>query len=706
MRRAAALLTFLGAAASAAGRELPPAPPGAISYTADAFDYDDSSAVIHLKGNVVLKESTWTVRSQEIWVDTVKRQARTEGYVLLDDGVAAVKGARGEFDLAEQVGWLEEAVTAYGDWRVRAEGLKVGPGRRAEYHGAVFSGCAEEPMHYHLSSGLLKVVPNSHLLAYNTVFKIGPIPVFYLPIFYTPLRDIRVWDSRLQAGYDRRNGVFLKTSFLRRHTDHLYSKFFIDGYTGQGLGYGWETHGRKSNDARLGLFGYHIYERKSREHRWAVLGDQFQVLTSSLSFQGRVQIQSDAEFNNHYARSKEFRITPELINSGALVYTLPSATARLSFSRTDVDEVVATPGLGSRGRGYVKQTESLPRLDVQTAPLRLWKLPWLNNFAGFADNNADRNRGFQQQTFGASWEATRSFRVARGVSLTPKASLRETFISREEALTSFASTETRRNVIVGRPGAGANLRFDSPVGDWDLGYAYELRLKPGTFMQEAGALDRGVESSLATLQDTFRPARRVMVRVASGYDFRTFRDYVVGFRRRVQPIVAEVGYAATSRLDFSVRNDYQLEDGNRSFLMNVFYGEFERSFGSLGFGHNLALPQKTLVNLEFGLDMEPRKAAGRPSAWKLGGALRGEAVSTGGVGRVRAFRLYEKEITIDRKLHDFHLRALTRFRPGGVREFAFRLEMRFPGTKRAEIARREWEEEFFPERRRKAEDRP
>ncbi|MFA6318272.1 MAG: hypothetical protein WC943_12745, partial [Elusimicrobiota bacterium] len=48
---------------------LPEAPATRVTYAADHFEYDESSAVMHLKGRVLLKESTWTVRGEEFWIN-------------------------------------------------------------------------------------------------------------------------------------------------------------------------------------------------------------------------------------------------------------------------------------------------------------------------------------------------------------------------------------------------------------------------------------------------------------------------------------------------------------------------------------------------------------------------------------------------------------------------------------------------------------
>ncbi|MBI4676798.1 MAG: LPS-assembly protein LptD [Elusimicrobia bacterium] len=671
---------------------LPEPPASHVQFSADQVDFDESSSVMHLKGQVLLREATWTVRADEFWIHSETRKARSDGSVFLDDGYGAILGSRGEFDLKSHEGWLADPQAGYGDWNVRAKWMRAGPGRRLSYRGARFSGCNVKPkQHYHLYSGQLEVVPKKYLLALNTVFFIGPVPVLYLPIFYAPLVDIHLWESKLQVGYDRRNGAFVKTTFITRHSEYLYSRTYVDGYTSQGVGIGGELHRRKGQDARGGLYGYWIHEQSTGDNRWVAVTDQYQAVTSSISVQARLHAQSDAEFNNHYARSKDFRVTPELVNAAAVVYRLPSAVARLSWSRADVDNGTM--------RRYVKDRESLPRLDVQSEPLKFWKLPWLNTLSFFADNSYLRSRGYQEKAVGAGWEASRTIRLARGLSFTPKVSYSQTYFDRLERLSDPSSTRTWKNTFVGRYMGQGNVRYTTLVGAWDLAYAYQVRHKPGALSDDAVALDHGVETNGITLQDTFRPARKILVRMQSGYEFRVFRDRYLGFRDRVSPLVTELIYTPTPFLDLAVRDDYQLEQGNRSLLFTGLYGEPEKEFISAGVGHNQAIPRSTFVNMEFGW---------QPSTWGwvLGGNLRSEVLSKGGLGRLYDFRLIEKELSFEKRLHDFHLRGMVRFRPRGVREYAFKVEMTFPGTKKAEIAKRDWEAEWFPERKHRQVDHP
>ncbi|MBI5630791.1 MAG: LPS-assembly protein LptD [Elusimicrobia bacterium] len=691
------LLLALGASAARAEDYPLPPPPAAstgttrLDFVADHLDYTGESPEIHLKGGVKVQESTWTIKAEELWLDPKKNTGRSRGYLLMEDGVSAVYGDSGDFDFAAHSGVLYGSSAGHGDWRVHSKRVRL-KGRRLDYYGADFTSCSYDPKpHYHFHATRLTVIPKKYLLARNAVFFLGPVPLLYSPVIFKSLKPKHWTRWRVQPGYDRRSGAFLKGTLTTELSPGFYSKLFLDYYSAQGLGAGAELEHRQGEDSRGSLFGYRIRETNNGAERWSVSGTEYRAFLSSAAFQGRLQVQSDADFNNHYSRSSLLRVTPELINSGALVYRLPKLTARLSYSRQDT---------ASENRlRYLKAKESAPRLDLQSAQLRLGKSSWLHTFTGFADNSFDRGRTYMEKSLGGGWEGTRGYSVARGVSFVPKLSYREAYLNRFDSLTSFASTATVRDAFIGRYGAQGALTFATPAVTWNAVHSFERRQKPNSIADDAGAIDHGIETNLFTLEDVVRPHRKLLFRAFSGYDFRVFRDHSVGFRDRVQPLVAEVVYTPRSSLNFSVRDDYQLSQGNRSFLFNGQWGEENGNFLGAGAGYNLATGNRYFLSAEFGLSPST-------GTWRLTAALRSDMTSSGGLARLSGFRLFEKEIALAKHWHDFYTRTLVRFRPGGVREASIRIDMKFASPTKESVPRRDWESEWFPERRLGGEDRP
>ncbi len=692
MTRTLALLLLLGAGrAAAADYPLPEAPAGPrVDYEADEADYDADKSLLHLKGSVRLKESTWTVKGEELWLDTARRTARTDGPMLVEDGWSALYGESGEFDFQRHSGRLARTSAGHGDWRIKARQARMDEDRKLDYRGADFTSCSAAHPHYHFRASRITVKPRQSLVARNVLFYLGDVPVFYLPVLYKSLKSRHFLRWKTSPGLDSRNGPFVRNTLTTEHGRTVYSKLFADYYTKQGFGYGGEVHRRDGEDSRGALYGYRIEETSTKDVRWTVLGQQYQALTSSMSFQGRLQFQSDSDFNNHYARSSTFRVTPELLNSGALTHRFAKATARLSYSRRDLATLDR--------REFVKETESAPRLDVQSVPLRFGRLPWLNTLDGFADNEYDRSRSYLEKSVGAGWEGTRTFNIARGVSFAPKLLYRQTYFNRYER-TVVGSTQTILDAAVGRYGGEGVVRFDTPIGGWDAGYRHVRRQRPGHMDDDSGAVDKGVEESLLTLSDVFFPTPRTWARVSSGYDFRTFRDRAIGFRRRVQPIVTEASWFPRETLNFTFRNDYQLEEKERAFLLDARWGSETGPTLGGGLAYNLADPSRYVGSVDVAV------APSSPT-WRVSFGLRAVVETSGGPGRLHGARVFEKEFGWTRRWHDFYTKVSGRFRPGGVGEASIRIDLKFGTTDPKAAPRRDWESELLPERATNDEQRP
>lgn len=689
---AAWLALLLAAPVSAQEYRLPEPPPGPrVDYSADRVEFDSERSLLHLSGHVVLHESTWTVKGEELWLDTERQAGRSDGPLLVEDGVSAVYGESGEFDFANSRGHLKKTKGGMGDWSIEGREAVMAEDRRLFYSGARFTSCTKHPPHYHFRASRVRVNPKKSMFARNVVFYLGPVPVFYTPIFFRSLHAYDTWGWKSQPGYDSRNGPFVKNSLLTQHGSWTYSKLYVDYYVKQGFGTGAELERRKGEDSRGAIFGYRIKEISTGDERWTFLAQGYQALASSTAFQSRLQLQSDADFNNHYVRSSFFRVTPELINDAAVVHRFAHGNARLSYSRLD--------SAAENRREFKLRREVAPRLEYQSGQMRLWRLPWLNTFTGAAQNELDSTRPFLQKTVLAGWEGTNSLNLAKGVSWTPKLSANETFYNRFDTVDVAGSTGTVLDAFVMRWTGANTVRFKSRVGDWDATHAYTRRLKADSFAADRPADDKGVEQNLFTLSNLFIPHRKVWARLSSGYDFRTFRTRAVSQKERVQPIVLQANWQATNRLAFTLREDYSPFLGQRGAIADARYGDEEGAFVGGGFSYNRADPGRYYGNLEFAI------APSSPT-WRVSVALRARAESPGGISRLRGGQLYDKEFAWTKRWHDFYTRVAGRYRAGGVGEASVRVDFKFGKTDPRQAPRRDWEAEWFPERAKNDEYRP
>lgn len=685
------LAAFLAASAAAADYPLPPPPPtpaggSRVDYRADRVELDESSGTLHLSGNVTMTMSTMTAKGQDFWIDNARRTARSDKPFFIEDGFSAVYGQYGSVDFNKRTGLLHDAVTGSGDWRIRSRRAQLGTDRLVRYWGAEFTSCDQVPPDYRFRASSIKVVPKKYLFARNTIFYLGKVPVFYTPFFYKSLSPTHHLRWRLQPGYDRRSGYYVKGTLTTQLSDTVYTKIYDDYYSNMGFGYGGEIGRNAGADSRGSIFGYRIHENGTRNNRWGFFGGGYQNLVASTSFQGRLQFQSDPNFTNHYIRSDIFRLTPELINSAALTKLFSRGTLRVIYARHDVWD-------STNANAFVKNDESRPRVEAQGNSFRIWKTPWLNTLSGFAENNYNRGRVFDQRTLGGTWNGTNSFLLARGLSYTPSMSYSETYYNRFDAA-NHEPPVTRQYLesFIGRWTSMQTVRVNTPLGDLDATHGYTKRLKPNSFTEDTGPADKGVEQNQLILTDFFMPAPRMWARLSSSYDFSTYRDRTLGFQERLRPITLDMSWQSSKTLIFTLHNDYKRGEGNRSTIADVRWGgETGPSVGG-GMSYNLTSPGTYYQNISFSYS---------PSTptWSLSVGLHSLVVSPGGFERAQRMRLYEKELTWSRRWHDFYTKLVMRVRAGGVGEITGRIDFRFGSSDPHRAKRRDWEAEWFPGRK-------
>ncbi len=695
------MVLLLAMPAAASDYPLPAPPPGPrIDYSAEYIEFDADRSSLHLSTDVVLNDSTWTIRGQDIWVDTAKRSARSDGPLMMGDGISAVYGTSGEFDFVKHSGRLYHSSSGHAGWRIHAREARLYEDRRLVYRGADFTSCDAVPPHYHFRASSLSVIPKKRILAWNPIYYLGPVPIFYLPFFYKSINPDRLVRWRTQPGIDSRNGPYAKNTLTTSHGETVYSKLFADYYSKQGIGYGGELHRRKGEDSRAVLYGYRIQEHSNWERsrsdpsmrvltatdtlRWQVLGDAYQAVGSLSSLQARLQVQSDADFNNHYARSSSLRATTELLNSAAFVHRFRLASARVSYSRTD--------NVDRRRTTYLKTYESVPRLDISGNEFRIGRLPWLNYLTGFADNQYTRGNPFLHKTAGVGWEGTRNFLLPYGVSFTPRMAFTETYSDRR-------LTAPLYDAIIGRWTSAGTFRFDTPLGGLDVTHTYAERFKHATMQVNASAVDKGIETNATTISNVYILNPRAWARVSTGYDFRTYRDRMIGFRPRVMPLTFTANWLMSRKLHLTLYDEYKLDEGNRAFIGNIQWGDDTGFATGVSVSHNLADP--AFYYGSFNIAVAPSTPT-----WRVAFRMDALALGTGGPHGLRRGRMFDKELSWSQHWHDFHTKLTGRVRYGGVKEFAIRINMKFGYTNPKQPPRRDWEAEWFPERARNDEDRP
>ncbi|OGR44130.1 MAG: hypothetical protein A2X35_13105 [Elusimicrobia bacterium GWA2_61_42] len=662
--RTTALLIFLAAGAATASAYDLPSSTGThrIGFSADNAVFNEYTREIDLEGNVKLEEFSAgdkpikLIRARNLTVNMGSRTVVSPSDFVMDDEAGTAYGKSGVMNYGTESGRINNGRFSYKNFIFRGRVVEFDKAKYT-YKKASITSCDEEPPHYRLRSSRIYLVPDRYFLAYNNVFFVGKIPVFYFPVVYKPMGGGTPFVTILRPGYDERNGFYLKSSFVYRVNRETKAKVYLDYFEKRGFGTGGELDFRRAEKNISNVSLYRIREYGTSKDRWGMSGGYWHMFNrfnesdpARYYSQGFFRLLSDPNVNNDFFRNNPFAVSPDEQASVAFTRNTNYTVTRLSAYGRETHTADYS--------AFKKANSSIPRLDFNTVPFRVLGLPVLNSFTGNFENARDEGNNYTQKRGQGVWTVSKSVPLARHVTLSPAVYYDQSvFIS-----TSQGPVDT----WTGRYGGAATLRYDRAWGSLDLGYAYRRRLRDNKLENASSAPDRGQETNSISSQLFVMPRFNTYFKLSSAYDLRNY--YEATFTRRLSPVVAEFFHAPRPGLDLYVEDSYSFSEGNKSFVTQVNFGGGENYVGG-GIANYSTDKRAWVVSNTFGF------RPWRGSAWRAETVLRYRFYSRGGM-RLGDLRFFEKGLTLYRDFHDFRTKWDLRERSGGVKEFFFFLSLK------------------------------
>ncbi len=657
------VLLSVPAALPAAAYELP-ASTGThrVRFEAQEAKFNEYTRVIELSGDVKLEEvsaqdkTVKLIRAKNLTVNMDSRTVVSPEDFVIDDDTGIAYGRSGAMNYGAETGHINDGRFAYRNFIFRGRSVDFDHDSYT-YKKASLTSCDEAPPHYDLRASRIYLAPGRYFLAYNTVLFIGKVPVFYFPVLYKPFGGGTPFVSIFRPGYDQRNGFFIKSSYVYRVNTETRAKVFLDYFGKRGVGMGGEADFRRPEKNITNASFYRIREYGMHKDRWGAGGGYWHLLNrfnesdpSQYYSQGYFRLLSDPRVNNDFFRSNPFAVSPDEQASVAFTRKTNSTVTRVSAAGRET----RTADLSA----FRKANSSIPRLDFNTVPFKVLRLPVLNSFSGYFENARDEGQSSAQRRGNGAWTVSRAVPLARSVTLSPSVFYDQSvFISTEQG---------RPDTWTGRYGAVANLRYDRVWGSLDLGYSYKQRLRDNKWQDARASADKGQEINSVSSQLFVMPRSNSYYKLSTAYDLRNY--YEASFSRRLAPVTGELYYAPRPNMDIYAAETYSLHTGTRSFVAQLNVGDTETYVGG-GIANYSSAPHAWVVSNTLGF------RPWRGSAWRAETVLRCQLISEGGFN-FSDIKLFEKGITLYRDFHDFRTRWNFKERSGGVREFFFYVTLR------------------------------
>lgn len=160
---------------------------------ADYFSYDERQGIYTAEGRASLHSKDQLISADRIRLDGVSRQAILEGNVRIEQGENWLESERAIIDLEEETGTIEHGrgFLAKNHFYFSGELVeKLGP---ETYHAVrgTFTTCDGDEPSWHFRTGDLRVTLEGYGFSKDTLFFMGPMPVFYSPYLVFPAKRKR-----------------------------------------------------------------------------------------------------------------------------------------------------------------------------------------------------------------------------------------------------------------------------------------------------------------------------------------------------------------------------------------------------------------------------------------------------------------------------------------------------------------------------------
>ncbi|NQZ58554.1 MAG: LPS-assembly protein LptD [Lentisphaeraceae bacterium] len=358
-------------------------------FSAQAFSYEFSSSKykikadigrqfldenkVELEGNVSVAYKDAVIYCDRLVYSTKNKDFDASGHVRIVDQQMDFRTheIKGNLD-TKLIQTLHHHATI-GPWFLIGEEAQSFPDRSIESKHLEFTTCnIHGSPHWGISSSKIRFMENGDYALWNPVFKVGKVPVFWLPYMVSGI-DTNDGMFKITPGYDSDWGAFALVSTEFKLSPEITTKFMLDYRTKKGLGFGNETHiNTKNSSTEIALYGtgdkdpeedsdgYNgRFSSKENRYRYFV-SHRSSYFDDKLNFTGKFEKLSDYDFydeffTDHYQRRIQTNSYADLtwaegdyalsLHAKARVNKFNSVVERLPELRYDLERYQVTDNL-------------------------------------------------------------------------------------------------------------------------------------------------------------------------------------------------------------------------------------------------------------------------------------------------------------------------------------------------------------------------
>ena len=292
----------------------------------DRVEYLQAKKQIIGTGNVKITYGDVTLTCEKITVFTEKKVGICEGNVKITQPLGVFEGESVEYDFVKKTGKIIDGNVASYPFYGHADRIEKESEKKVVFDGGSVTTCDLDEPHYRIQAKQVRLYLDDKVVAEHVLFFIGKIPVFYIPYYIQPIRDIKTKLS-LIPGYENNWGYYVLGAYRFYRNELCKGYLRLDYRQNKGLAEGIDYEYNAKELGKGLARAYYAHEGDDltmnkgtrRDDRWRLEYKHSADLTDDTQLMVELNKVSDRDmvrdfFYNEYAEGNEATNYASIIN--------------------------------------------------------------------------------------------------------------------------------------------------------------------------------------------------------------------------------------------------------------------------------------------------------------------------------------------------------------------------------------------------------
>lgn len=344
---------------------------------ADHLEKDIEKNLIQLKGNVHVIYKKYDILADRIKIDRNSKTIEAEGHVVMTSLKSQIISEKVMINYEDDTGTIENGFLHIGQILFSGKLFKKDKTDTYEIYSGSYTSCTTCPPTWKFTGSHIKAKNRGHIIIKNVSFKLGEIPIFWLPFLAIPSNTKRHTGFLFPSfGYGGDDGFIISESFFWAINPHQDTMWTLKNYSQRGLkgllNYRYMLSQKNQGELNISYLKDKIYNPEEfnifkEKERWHIDYNHHYELSHNINHSVSVNVNSDTLYPLDFPKEAKGWGDPALEN-------------KISFSKNFENMFINTEGIyfSNLLKGptdFPDEVHKLPEITYSIMPQRIGSSP-------------------------------------------------------------------------------------------------------------------------------------------------------------------------------------------------------------------------------------------------------------------------------------------------------------------------------------------